>query len=326
MPLPRCVVLIEACEESGSVDLPAHLDALGERLGRARRSSCASMPSAATTIRCGARPRCAAISSARCACACSPRACTRAWRPASRRRPFASSSSCSRASRTRSPAMCCSMSCTSTLPADRRAQARAAAQVLGRRGGRQDPLGAGVQPLSNDPTELLINSTWRATLAVTGAEGLPPLRLGRQRAAAGARAQAVAAPAADLRCRARARRRCAQALERDPPYGAQVSFEVRSATGGWNAPGVRAVARAVDQPRLARGLRARGGAHRLRRHDSVHGHAGRAVSRARSSSSPACSVRTPTRTVRTSSCTSTTRRSSPRACRWCSRTTRARRA
>src|SRR4029077_17974886 len=25
-------------------------------------------------------------------------------------------------------------------------------------------------------------------------------------------------------------------LERDPPYGAQVSFESGSATGGWNAP------------------------------------------------------------------------------------------
>jgi len=34
----------------------------------------------------------------------------------------------------------------------------------------------GVQPLSNDPAELLINSTWRATLAVTGADGLPAVR------------------------------------------------------------------------------------------------------------------------------------------------------
>src|SRR3982075_1783478 len=30
VPLARCVLLIEACEESGSVDLPAHLDALGD--------------------------------------------------------------------------------------------------------------------------------------------------------------------------------------------------------------------------------------------------------------------------------------------------------
>src|SRR5277367_3058447 len=31
--LPRCVILIEATEESGSVHLPAHLDALGAQLG-----------------------------------------------------------------------------------------------------------------------------------------------------------------------------------------------------------------------------------------------------------------------------------------------------
>src|SRR5579862_9286404 len=33
IPLARCVVLIEASEESGSVDLPAHLEALGKDLG-----------------------------------------------------------------------------------------------------------------------------------------------------------------------------------------------------------------------------------------------------------------------------------------------------
>src|ERR1700755_1610126 len=33
VPLARCVLLIEACEESGSFDLPAHLEALGEELG-----------------------------------------------------------------------------------------------------------------------------------------------------------------------------------------------------------------------------------------------------------------------------------------------------
>src|SRR3977135_2903755 len=33
VPRARCVLLIEACEESASVDLPAHLDALGEVIG-----------------------------------------------------------------------------------------------------------------------------------------------------------------------------------------------------------------------------------------------------------------------------------------------------
>ena len=42
----------------------------GRRASATRRSWSAWMPSAATTSRCGARPRCAAISPARCACAC----------------------------------------------------------------------------------------------------------------------------------------------------------------------------------------------------------------------------------------------------------------
>src|ERR1700690_2251406 len=33
IPHARCVVLIEACEESGSPDLPAHVEALAERIG-----------------------------------------------------------------------------------------------------------------------------------------------------------------------------------------------------------------------------------------------------------------------------------------------------
>src|SRR5947208_6438684 len=33
IPVARCVLLIEASEESGSIDLPAHLDALGDSLG-----------------------------------------------------------------------------------------------------------------------------------------------------------------------------------------------------------------------------------------------------------------------------------------------------
>src|SRR5262249_28668022 len=33
IPLARCVLIIEACEESGSPDLEAHLEALGTRIG-----------------------------------------------------------------------------------------------------------------------------------------------------------------------------------------------------------------------------------------------------------------------------------------------------
>jgi len=93
----------------------------------------------------------------------------------------------------------------------------------------------GAQPLSNDPTELIINSTWRATLAVTGADGLPPVL------SAGNVLLPELAVKLSLRlpptCDAeRAVRAVREALEREPPYGAQVSFEEPSANGGWNAP------------------------------------------------------------------------------------------
>ena len=122
-----------------------------------------------------------------------------------------------------------------TLPKDRHAQATTAAQVLGEQVGGRLPWAEGVGPVSNDPIELIINSTWRATLAVTGAEGLPPI----------GSAGNVLLPRLALKLSLRLPPTCdaaraAQAvratLERDPPYGAQVRFRVDSPTGGWNAP------------------------------------------------------------------------------------------
>jgi acetylornithine deacetylase/succinyl-diaminopimelate desuccinylase-like protein len=122
-----------------------------------------------------------------------------------------------------------------TLPKDRRAQVTAAAQVLGAEVAGKLPWAPGVQPVSNDPAELIINSTWRATLAVTGADGLPPVLS----------AGNVLLPELTFKLSLRlpptcdpgpAARALRETLERDPPYGAQVKFESEGATGGWNAP------------------------------------------------------------------------------------------
>jgi acetylornithine deacetylase/succinyl-diaminopimelate desuccinylase-like protein len=89
--------------------------------------------------------------------------------------------------------------------------------------------------MSNDPAELITNSTWRATLAVTGADGLPPV------SSAGNVLLPELAFKLSLRlpptCDAeRAAEALRATLERDPPYRAQVRFESDPATGGWNAP------------------------------------------------------------------------------------------
>jgi acetylornithine deacetylase/succinyl-diaminopimelate desuccinylase-like protein len=122
-----------------------------------------------------------------------------------------------------------------SLPADRRVQAAAAARVLGAEVAGKLPWLKGVQAISNDPTELLINSTWHATLAVTGADGLPAT------GSAGNVLLPELAVKLSLRlpptCDAgRAIEAVHQTLERDPPYGAVVNFEGGSATAGWNAP------------------------------------------------------------------------------------------
>jgi hypothetical protein len=60
------------------------------------------------------------------------------------------------------------------------------------------------EPVTKDPVELILNRTWRAALAVTGADGLPPLECAAT-CSGRSRAQALAAPAAAGRRRPAAR-------------------------------------------------------------------------------------------------------------------------
>jgi acetylornithine deacetylase/succinyl-diaminopimelate desuccinylase-like protein len=123
------------------------------------------------------------------------------------------------------------------IPSDRKAQTRAAATVLGESVYGKFPAVPGLQPVSNDPYELLLANNWRPTLCVTGADGLPPL----------GSAGNVLRPFTTLKLSfrlpptvdpARAATAVKHALERDPPYGAKASFDVESSMGGWNAPAI----------------------------------------------------------------------------------------
>ena len=120
-------------------------------------------------------------------------------------------------------------------PAHRVAEARAAAQVLGDEVAGKLPFAEGVHPLSDDATELLINSTWKPTLTITGAEGLPALGT----------AGNVLLPRVAVKVSMRlpptldaqlAAAQVKSTLERDPPYGARVQFDINSSLGGWHAP------------------------------------------------------------------------------------------
>src|SRR5580698_5365542 len=232
--LPRCVVLIEACEESGSTDLPAHLEALGDTLAEPSLVVCLD-------AECGNYEQ--------------------VWCTTSLRGNLVGTLRVRVLSEGVHSGMATGIAATPfrileqlllrienpvtgdllldelhvTLPADRRAQASAAAQVLGKSVAGKLPWAPGVQPVSNDPAELLINSTWRGSLAVTGAEGLPAL----------GSAGNVLLPELALKLSmrlpptcdpARAEEAVKRVLERDPPYGAQVEFASEGSTAGWNAP------------------------------------------------------------------------------------------
>jgi acetylornithine deacetylase/succinyl-diaminopimelate desuccinylase-like protein len=232
--LPRCVLLIEACEESGSVDLPAHLEALGERLGEPSLVVCLDAECGNyKQVWCTTSLRGNLVGTLRV------RVLTEGVHSGMATgiapTPFRILEQL--LARIESPVTGDVLldELQVSIPRDRRVQASAAAQVLGGEIAAKLPWVSGVQPVSNDPTELIINSTWRATLAVTGADGLPSVL------SAGNVLLPELSVKLSLRlpptCDAeRAQRAVREALEREPPYGAQVSFEEPSANGGWNAP------------------------------------------------------------------------------------------
>jgi acetylornithine deacetylase/succinyl-diaminopimelate desuccinylase-like protein len=234
--LPRCLVLIEACEESGSVDLPAHLASLGEVLGEPSLVVCLDAECGNyEQVWCTTSLRGNLIGTLRI------RVLTEGVHSGMATgiapTPFRILEQL--LARIENPVTGDLLldELHVSIPHDRLVAAGAAARVLGSEVAGRLPWAGGTQPLSNDPIELIINNSWRATLAVTGADGLPPV------ASAGNVLLPELAVKLSLRlpptCDAeRATQAVRAALERDPPYAAQISFEAPtdSATGGWNAP------------------------------------------------------------------------------------------
>jgi acetylornithine deacetylase/succinyl-diaminopimelate desuccinylase-like protein len=121
------------------------------------------------------------------------------------------------------------------IPVERSEQAKRAAEVLGEEIWRKFPFVESMQPMTADLADLVLNRTWRPMLAVTGAGGLP----------APAAAGNVLRPGTSLVLSLRlpptvkadsAAKRLQAILETDPPYGARVKFDYGQAATGWHAP------------------------------------------------------------------------------------------
>ena len=121
------------------------------------------------------------------------------------------------------------------VPSERVAQARRASAALGDTVYTKFPLMPGMSAMSEDLTELVLNRTWRPQLAVIGVDGLPdPPNAGNVLLPSTvAKLSLRLPPTLDPDAAGDSVRTL---LEKDPPYGAQVEFEPGSSAAGWNAP------------------------------------------------------------------------------------------
>jgi acetylornithine deacetylase/succinyl-diaminopimelate desuccinylase-like protein len=121
------------------------------------------------------------------------------------------------------------------IPADRIAQARGVAEALGSKVVESYPFAKGTKPMGDDPTELILNKTWRPQLAITGIEGLPQLEN------AGNVLLPFTKASLSLRLPPTLDGKAVQDLMRktladNAPYGAQVELNMSVVNKGWNAP------------------------------------------------------------------------------------------
>jgi acetylornithine deacetylase/succinyl-diaminopimelate desuccinylase-like protein len=234
VPHARCVILIEACEESGSYDLPHYVDHLAPRIGNPSLVVCLDSG-------CGNYDQLWLTTSLRGMTGgeLTVQVLEEGVHSGDASGVVPSSFRILRdlLSRLEDPqtGRIKPQELYADIPPQRIEQARAAAGVLGKAVYEKFPFVAGMQPAAQDLTELVLNRTWRPQLAVTGADGLPPLE------SAGNVLRPKTAVKLSLRLPptldgAQAGEFVKRLLEQDPPYGAKVSFKLEKDGSGWNAP------------------------------------------------------------------------------------------
>jgi acetylornithine deacetylase/succinyl-diaminopimelate desuccinylase-like protein len=121
------------------------------------------------------------------------------------------------------------------IPADRRAAAETLVAMDPGGVKRLYPVMAGMRLMAEDEVELILNNTWRPTLSVTGAAGLPePAQAGNVlRESTSLTLSFRTPPLADAKAAGAA---IVQALTTDVPYDAVVLISDFAAESGWNAP------------------------------------------------------------------------------------------
>ena len=274
-PRARAVILIEACEESGSYDLPAYVDHLTPRIGEPSLVVCLDSG-------CGDYERLWLTTSLRGVSGgvLSIRVLDEGVHSGSASGIVPSSFRILRELLSRledeNTGAIVPKDLYVEIPAQRVEQAKRAAQILGSHVYDEFPFAKGVAPVSRDLSELILNRTWRPQLAVTGMDGLPPppnagnVMLPDTIAKVSVRLPPTL-PAAKVDPILK------ELFESVPPYGAQVSFKNETAMTGWDAPALAPWLGDGRRASLARDLRRRARLHGRRRQHSLHGDAGREI-------------------------------------------------
>jgi acetylornithine deacetylase/succinyl-diaminopimelate desuccinylase-like protein len=234
VPHPRCAVLIETSEESGSPDLPAYVEALQERIG-------APTLVIGLDSGCGDYARLWSTTSLRgmVGGTLTVEVLTEGVHSGDASGIVPSSFRIARQLLSRiedeasghilPPAF------HADIPNERQRQAAQVAQILGPGVHQKFPFHGATRPATDDLVELVLNRAWRPTLSVTGADGLPPLKAAGNvlRAQTALKLSLRLPPTIDAAAAAQTLKRI---LEADPPHGATVRFDIEQAATGWSAP------------------------------------------------------------------------------------------
>jgi acetylornithine deacetylase/succinyl-diaminopimelate desuccinylase-like protein len=230
----RCVVMIEACEESGSYDLPYYVDHLAARIGKPSLIVCLDSG-------CGNYDQLWLTTSLRGLTGgnLTVTVLEEGVHSGDASGVVASSFRILRQVLSRLEDEVSGRIKPQELhveiPAQRVAQAQRTAQILGDAVYSKFPLVDGMRPMEADLAELVLNRTWRPALSVTGIAGVPPLDAAGNvlRPYTSVKLSLRVPPTLDA---AKGGEFLKRLLEKDPPYGAKVTFDLEKAGSGWEAP------------------------------------------------------------------------------------------
>jgi acetylornithine deacetylase/succinyl-diaminopimelate desuccinylase-like protein len=228
----RCVLLVECSEESGSPDLPAHLERLGDRLGTPSLvvcldSGCADYERLWTTT--SLRGNLIGTLRVDVLTEGVHSGAAGGVVPSSFRilRRLLDRIEDPDTGRLLLPEL------HVEIPDERRRGVEAAAGDLAPE--LVFPFAGSTRPAVDDPVEQLLAKTWRPSLSVTGMDGVPPTSAAGNvlRPFTEITLSLRLPPGVDLDAAGRA---LTAVLEADPPHGASVRFRVHDAAPGWDAP------------------------------------------------------------------------------------------